>query len=179
MKNYIFFLQKKLTLVIIGCAFGVLCLLANTLMHQDYTYLTQTFNYSPDKAYDLLQDIGESGRAAHFRILFVDIAMVFLYTNFLFGANYRIWKNRTDSCIMISVITFCPIILALVQLSEVALVMDMVINYSDRSEAVATVANLCTMVKYVLTVTCFLLPLIGLCANIIDKIKKRTDRVAG
>ncbi len=41
----------------------------NVFFRKDFNFLTQTFNYTPQYAYQLLNDIGTIGRQNHLRVL--------------------------------------------------------------------------------------------------------------
>lgn len=178
MKKYVIFLEKNVILFSSFILFLVVCILANTFFKQDFSFLTQTFNYKPQYAYDLMNRIGEEGRKAHLFIFISDLLMIFFYTNFLIGANYRVYKNRIKKCSILSIITFSPVILALVQLAEIIVLTILIINFKSEYSNIARLSNCLTVIKYYLLVICFCLPILGLCANIIFKIGKRMRRIA-
>lgn len=149
--------------------FIAIMLLVNIFFRQSFSYLTQTFNYSPQYAYDLLTDIGEIGRRQHLLVLLPDVAMVLLYTSFLLGSNYAIFTRLTTNCTIISILTLFPIILSIVQFSEILILAVIILQFPTVMLNVAQVANLITMSKTILTVLCFLTPLLGLCVLFIKK----------
>lgn len=69
---------KIITLSFLG--FVSIMLLVNLLFKPSFSFLTQTFNYSPQYTYQLLTDIGVTGRTQHLLVLLPDIVMVLLYT---------------------------------------------------------------------------------------------------
>lgn len=178
MKKYVSFLEKNVILFSSFILFLLVCILANTVFKQDFNFLTQTFNYKPKYAYDLLNSIGEEGRKAHLSIFISDLIMIFFYTNFFIGANYRVYKNRIEKCSILSIVTFSPILLALIQIAEIIVLTILIINYKFEYLNIARLSNCLTVIKYYLIVICFCLPILGLCANILFKIGKRMRRIA-
>ena len=170
MKNYIEKLSSTKCLLMILSGFIVICILSNTVLRQSFTYLTQTYNYSSDYAYELMNSIGEAGRAAHLLILIADLIMVTLYTNFLFGINYRLSCGITKKCHVITIITFLPLVLALVQFGEIIANAMLVLNYKHGFTNIAHLANTLTIIKFNLTAICFGLPIVLLCVNILVKL---------
>jgi hypothetical protein len=166
--------QPKWIFVTFGL-FLVLCVLANTIFQQSFTYLTQTYNYTPQKAYSLLNSIGSSGRTAHLLIFIADAIMVILYTCFLVGANYNTYRHWIRNCAAISVITFSPVILALIQVSEISVLTFVIANYDKNFNNAIYIANLLTILKDYLTIICFALPIIGLCGRIIVRCLPKKD----
>jgi hypothetical protein len=180
MKKYIEKLSTTKYLLMLFIGFVILYTLSNTVFKQSFVYLTQTYNYTAEYAYRLMRSIGEAGRKAHLLILLSDLIMVILYTNFLFGINYRLMSSITKKCHVISVITFSPLLLALVQLGEMTADAILVLNYKSEYANIAHLANTLTILKYNLTVICFGLPLVLLCANIILKLlSKRKMKFEG
>lgn len=138
----------------------------------EFSYLTQTFNYSPEDVYSLLTSIGKTGRNNHLLVFISDILMVICYSVFLMGANYRLYRPHIKNCVLISVITFLPVLLALFQLSEIIGLFFLIIEYPTKLLLLANVTNVLTIIKYIFTIICFLLPIIGLGVTIILKIFK-------
>jgi hypothetical protein len=124
--------------------------------------------------------IGESGRKAQLLILIADLMMIILYTNFLLGINYRLSCLITKRCHTITIITFIPLTLAIVQLSEIIANAMLVINYRNEYANIAHVANTLTIIKFNLTAVCFGLPLVLFCVNILLKlVNKRKMKLEG
>ncbi len=167
MKNFIIKLSNPKVIFVTLGAFLILCVFSNTLFRQDFTYLTQTNGYSPEQAFSLLDHVGESGRTAHLLILIADFVMVLLYSGFLIGANYNTFHYWVKNCVIISVITFFPIVLAFIQLGEISVLAILITHYQNKFEGAARLASLLTEIKFYLTPVCFLLPIIGLCVKII------------
>lgn len=167
MKNFIEKLANPKVIFMTFGAFLVLCVFANTLFRQDFAYLTQTNKYTPEQAYSLLESVGESGRIAHLLILIADFMMVLLYSIFLIGANYNTFHYWVKNCVIISVITFFPTVLALIQIGEISVLAIMITHFQNRFEGAARLANSLTEIKYYLTPVCFLLPIIGLCVKMV------------
>lgn len=180
MKNYIEKLSKTNCLLMIFGGFAIICILSNTLFRQNFTYLTQTYNYSSEDAYNLLNKVGESGRRAHLLILLSDLLMVLLYTNFLLGINYRLSCSISKNCHVITIVTFLPLILAIIHLSEIAATATLIINYTKAYENIAHLSNTLTILKFNFIVFYFGLPIVLLCVNIIVKfISKRKIKLEG
>lgn len=147
--------------------------MVNVVLKQDFNFLTQTFNYTPKYAYQLLGDIGETGRNSHLLVFLPDILMVLLYTVLLVGANYAIYNKLTKNCLVISIITFSPLILSITQFAEIIILAIILLQYPNQLFSLVLVSNIITMTKTILTVIFFLTPLVGLCALGINKIVKK------
>lgn len=173
MKNYIEKLSATKSLLMIFGGFTIMCILTNTIFRQNFVFLTQTFNYTSEEAYGLMHRIGEDGRTAHLLILIADLIMVILYTNFLFGINYRLTCGITKKCYVITIITFFPLILATLQLSEIIANAMLIMNYAKEYANIAHLANTLTILKFNMTAICFGLPIILLCVNIFLKLQRK------
>lgn len=160
--------KTKVVLTYFG-AFLLVLIFTNVVFKPSFTYLTQTFNYSPRSAYDLLSTIGEEGRKTHLLVFILDVIMVALYTAFLVGANYATFHKWVKNCSLISIITFLPVILAGVQILEIVGLIGLITHYPTELFALARVTNILTILKSILTVVCFILPIIGLGVTIILK----------
>ena len=160
--------KTKVVLTYLG-AFLVFLIFTNVVFKPGFTYLTQTFNYSPRAAYDLLSVIGEEGRQAHLIVFISDVIMVALYTAFLVGANYATFHKWVKNCSLISIITFLPVLLASIQFFEIIGLIGLITHYPAELFALARVTNILTILKSILTVVCFVLPIIGLGVTIILK----------
>lgn len=154
-------------------AFVFVMVMVNVVFKKDFKFLTQTFNYTPEYAYQLLGDIGETGRSNHLLVFLPDILMVLLYTVLLVGANYAICKKLTNNCLAISILTFSPLILSITQVAEIVVLATILLEYPNQLFPFARVSNIITMTKTILTVIFFLMPLAGLCALGIKKIAKK------
>lgn len=154
-------------------AFVFVMVMVNVVFKKDFSFLTQTFNYTPEYAYQLLGDIGETGRGSHLLVFLPDVLMVLLYTVLLVGANYAIYNKLIKNCFAISTITFSPLLLSITQFTEIILLAIVLLQYPNQLVPLLQVSNVVTMAKTILTVICFLMPLTGLCALGINKIAKR------
>ncbi len=180
MRNYIKKLSLTKSLLMLLGGFVIMCILSNTVFRQSFVYLTQTFNYTSEYAYSLMNSIGENGRTAHLLILISDLIMVILYTNFLFGINFRLTSGITKKCSVITLITFSPLVLAIVQIGEMISNAILIINFESEYANIAHLANTLTILKYNLTAICFGLPFILLCVNILLKLlNKRKMKLEG
>lgn len=154
-------------------AFIFVMVMVNVVFEKDFTFLTQTFNYTPEYAYQLLGDIGQTGRSSHLLIFLPDILMVLLYTVLLVGANYAIFNKLTKNCLAISIITFAPLILSITQFVEIMILAIILLQYPNQLISLVLVSNIITMTKTILTVIFFLVPLVGLGALGVNKIAKK------
>lgn len=180
MKNYIERMTSTKFLRINLGGFLIICLLSNTLFRVSFLYLTQTFKYSSEYAYSLMNEIGEFGRRAHLLILIADLIMIIFYTNFLFGINYKLSCKVTKNCHLITIITFLPLILAIIQLSEIITIAMLIIHYKREYTNIAHLANFLTIIKFNLTAICFGLPIVLICVNIVLKfMQKRKMKFEG
>ena len=169
MKELVLKLADSKVILLTFAAFLILCALSNTVFQMDFTYLTQTLNYQSDQVYSLLESIGESGRTAHLLIFIADFLMVLLYSSFLIGANYNTFHHWIKNCFVITVLTFFPCILALIQLGEISVLAVIILNYQNPLTGAVHIANILTIMKHYLTVISFLLPIIGLCGKMVVK----------
>lgn len=173
MKNLVLKLARPKVMISTFLLFIIICALANTILHQDFTYLTQSLNYSSDYAYQLLNTIGENGRSAHMLIFIPDVIMVLLYLCFLIGANYFFFHSWIKNCKILYIITFIPAVLAIMQIGEIAALLIMITRYKDEFRSIAHVANTFTILKINLTVISFILPIIGFCGKMIVSLAQK------
>lgn len=143
-----------------GGFFLCLCILANSILRQDFVYLTQTFRYSSQDAYHLLDAIGEAGRRMHLSILLVDAAMIIAYTNLVIGINYRLSCKITDNCHLITALTFSILPLSLIQTLEIIATAVLISNASRQYTNLAKLASTLTTYKFYLTPICYGLPIV-------------------
>lgn len=169
MKKFVNTCSETKCLFVSGFIFIMLCILANTVWRQDFVYLTQTYRYSAQTAYALLDTIGESGRDAHLKILFADTFMVFAYTIFLIGFNYRMSCHITKNCHFITIVTFAVLSLSIVQILEIVTVAIMIQNASYQFTNLAHLASTLTAYKFYLTPVCYGLPIVLLSVKIIKR----------
>lgn len=154
-------------------AFVFVMVMVNVVFKKDFSFLTQTFSYTPEYAYQLMGDIGEQGRSSHLLVLLPDILMVLLYTVLLVGANYAIYKKLTRNCFAIVILTFSPLILSITQFAEIIVLATVLLQYPNQFISLVQASNIITMAKTILTVIFFLIPLVGLCALGIKKIARK------
>lgn len=169
----IYKISNTKVIVLSLAAFIFVMVIVNLVLKQDFIFLTQTFNYTPEYTYQLLNDIGETGRNSHMLVFLPDILMVLLYTVLLVGANYAIINKLTKSCFAISIITFSPLILSITQFAEIIILAVILLQYPNQLYSLVQVSNIITMIKTILTIIFFLMPFVGLCALGINKIAKR------
>lgn len=153
-------------------AFLFVMVMVNVVFKQDFNFLTQTFNYTPEYACQLLSDIGAAGRNRHLLVFLPDIIMVLLYTILLIGANYAVYNKLVKNCLAISTITFSPLILSVIQLVEISILTVILLQYPQQLLSLLWFANIVTIIKTILTIVFFLMPLVGLCALGIKKLVK-------
>lgn len=169
LNNLIEKLSKPKVILTYFVAFLLVFMLTNVVFKPSFTYLTQTFNYSPETAFSLLSKIGEEGRRTHLLVFISDVIMVALYATFLTGANYATFHKWVKKCSLISIITFFPVVLAGIQIFEILGLIGLITHYPSELPALARVTNILTILKTILTVVCFVLPIIGLSVTIILK----------
>ncbi len=153
--------------------FIVIMVLVNVVFKQDFIYLTQTFNYTTESAYELLTDICGAGRISHLLVFIPDIFIVVLYTALLVGANYAIISKMTVNCLAISITAFLPLVLTITQLFEIAVLAVVILRYPVQMPSLIQFANIVTMTKTVLTVLLFSTPVLGLLVLGIKAIVRR------
>lgn len=173
MKKTITAFSSNLWLILSFSVFVLFYLLTNIVFKQNFVYLTQTFGYTPESAYNLLQSIGDSGRSAHLLVFLSDIVMVISYSVFLLGANYRTYTKWLKNCHAITIVTFFPLLLSICQIVEIALLAFIISDYGTYHYTAVNIASAFTNAKYILTTISFLLPIIGLCGTIVKKIKTK------
>ena len=136
--------------------------LVNFVFTSKMSYLTQTFNYSSDKAYNMLTSYGNEGRTRHLLVLISDIFMIISYTIFLTTAITATFKRFLSPKNPILYINLLPLILAMLQSLEIIGVFIMLVSYPTNVSIIAQITNIITMLKITLTYICFVLPIIGL-----------------
>lgn len=166
MKTFVCKLASRSTLIFTSSMFFLLCLLSNTLFQSDFTYLTQTFHYSSQYAYELLHTIEHTGRLHHLLILLPDLIMTLLYSALLVGLQYRLSQKLTHNCHIITFLTFIPLLLTFVQLSEIITLAVLIRDYSHTHNNLAHLASCLTTIKFYLTPIVFLLPILLYGVNI-------------
>lgn len=173
-------LSEAKILIPVFILFVVLLIMVNSFLKPDFTYLTQTLNYTPEAAYSLLSKIGAGGRQTHMQVLIADLVMVILYSAFLAGLNYRIFSSFVKNCAVISFITFLPVVLGVIQILEIITLSVIIGLFPLQFTVLTQIANVITLVKSMLTIICFTLPIPGLIAMIIIKTyRKIRDRDRG
>lgn len=139
--------------------------------------LDQTFNYTPDEAYDMLESYGEKGRDYYlFKILLLlDIMIPVIYS--LFNAVLltiifkKIFVHKwIDRFIIIALMA------GVVDYIENVFEIILVVNYPTRLDIIARVSNILTLTKSLLTGLSYILIICGLVLLCINKIRKE-DKV--
>lgn len=148
-------------------AFILVIILINAVLKPSFAYLTQTPGYTPSSAYALISQIGNTGRQQHLLVFLADVVMVGLYTVFLTGANYRAYHTWVRSCMILTVITFLPVLMAVIQLLEVAGLIVVIASFPAEIHSLAGITSLLTTIKYIFTPVCFVLPAVGFGVTII------------
>lgn len=152
--------------------FLLLVILTNTLFKPTFNYLTQTFHYTPEEAYTLLSNINAAGRKTHLLVFISDVLMVLFYSVFLMGAIYKVYGSWLKLPKVLSLLLFLPLVLAIIQFSEVIGLTALILHYPTKFYGLARLTDALTILKYNLTPLCFLLPIIGLCVTITLKFVK-------
>ncbi|MGL6199966.1 MAG: hypothetical protein ACRC3H_13645 [Lachnospiraceae bacterium] len=87
--------------------------------------------------------------------------------------NYTVFNKLVRNCLVISTITFSPLILSVTQFIEIIILTIVLLQYPNQLFTLVQIANIITMIKTILTVVFFSIPLIGLCFLGIKKIIKK------
>jgi hypothetical protein len=161
LNNFVLRVANLKIILLFLVLFAIAMLLVNFTLSTGVKNLTQTFNYSPSKAYQMINDYGEIGRQNHLRILSADIILVILYT-ILFSASIMYTITRLfPSCFSLHKISLLPFMLAFMQLLEIAGVFILLKNFPKELFIVAKITNIITVTKYILTYICILIPVTG------------------
>lgn len=172
LNNLIGKLGKPIVMAVSFLLFVITAVLVNTVLKPvSIQYLTQTYNYTADIAYQMLSDYGEAGRNAHINVLAADIVMVILYSMFLPSSINKTYGKILQSRKLILILSIIPLLLALLQLTEVAGVYGMLTHYPRRMDSLAKVIGIITSVKYYLTYLCFLMPVAGFILSRVLKLR--------
>lgn len=111
--------SKPIVMMASFIMFVLILVAVNTIFKPEFKYLTQTFGYSPEKAYQMMKAYGEAGRMVHLRVLIADVAMVLLYTVFFSTTIYSTFSRIQNNTAIIFVVCLIPFVLAITQLMEV------------------------------------------------------------
>jgi hypothetical protein len=154
-------ISNPATILIFLILFGIVLTLVNWIFPTGVQNLTQTFNYSPQKAYQMMNEYGETGRSKHIRILGADLILVILYsilfsTTILYTLTYLF-----PSSIILHKLCLLPFLLAGVQFIEIVCVYILLKNYPREILELASMTNVVTIIKYILTYSCVLLSVTG------------------
>lgn len=144
--------------------FATAMILVNSVFPSGVQNLTQTFGYTPEKAYEMLQQYGETGRLHHTRVLFADIVLVVLYS-ILFSTTiyFTIYRLLPAHPSLLN-LSLLPYILAVIQLMEVLGIFILLKSYPTQMFLLARLTNIMTMSKFILTYFCILIPTGGFLA---------------
>lgn len=141
--------------------FVVAVFMVNVVFKTEINYLTQTFNYTSEEAYKIINSYGESGRILHLRILFVDIILVILYTVLFSTATVYIAKSLFPSNEFLPRLSLMPVVLSIIQMIEIVGLFIILSSYPTQLFGLVKVINIVTVIKYILTSTCILMLIIG------------------
>ena len=154
-------LENPKIILIFFLLFVTAIILVNSTFSTGVKNLTQTFGYSPEKAYEMINNYGDMGRQNHIRVLFADIILVILYTVLFSTSIYFTFTRlfRPDTILLKTCLL--PFALAGIQLMEVIGVFILLVSYPTQFYFIARITNALTMVKFILTYACMLIPISG------------------
>lgn len=160
--NWIASISKLKIILLFLILFITALVLVNIIFPTGVQNITQTFNYSPQKAYSMFEEYGQIGREKHLRVLFADIILVILYT-ILFSTSilYTFSRILPSSLTWWHKVSLLPFVLAIIQLLEIVGVFILLQNYPKELLMIATITNYITVIKFILTAICIIVPVIG------------------
>lgn len=148
-------------ILIVFVLFVIAMVLVNITFATGVQNLTQTFNYIPEKAYEMISGYGESGRQNHIRVLFADIILVILYT-VLFSSSILYTASRLfPSKPLVHKLSLLPFVLAAIQFLEIIGVFIVLVSFPRKLIRLTELTNIITMTKVILTYVCMFIPLVG------------------
>lgn len=162
--------SKPVVIIVSFVLFAFMLIAVNSVFKPEFTYLTQTLGYSPEKAYQMMNDYGEAGRQAHLRVLIADIVMVMLYTALFSTTIYATFSKVFNNRVALFTLCLIPFILAASQLLEVLGVFTLLTHYQNKMFLLAQMVSIVTIIKTILTYICIALPFIGLISVIVKKV---------
>lgn len=86
--------------------------------------------------------------------------MTVLYSALLVGLQYRLSQKLTSNCHVITFLTFIPLLLTSVQLSEISTLAVLISDYPHMHTNLAHLASSLTALKFYLAPILFLLPIL-------------------
>lgn len=158
----------KKTAIIFGIAFASIAVMVNFIFKPDFTYLTQTINYTYEDVISLFQQIGVTGKRIHLLVLIADVFMTILYTGFFMATlalfchsflSNRINVNSGDFTRGMRIFILSPFALFAIQGCEI-IGMFFLLTLSSISPVYVTVLNAITITKSILTTLFFIAMLI-------------------
>jgi hypothetical protein len=168
--NFITKITSPKTIVVFLVLFIVAMVLVNFTFSSGVQNLTQTFNYTPEEAYQMIEEYGESGRAKHLGVLLMDPILVVLYT-ILFSCSILFTVSRLFiSKTALYKLSIAPFILASIQTLEIVGLFIIIRNFPIRHILLVKITNIVTMAKIILTYFCVFLSLIGFLGLLMKKV---------
>jgi hypothetical protein len=145
--------------------------------HTKLPLLDTTTNYSPEQAYNYLDELGNDGRAAYMHFLFyVDTAfpaaysiLAFLILSFFLQ---RIIKKENP----IYLLRFSPFLLGLLDLTQNVFELILLFNYPDRLLKAAQICSIITTIKMNVGLLILIIIIIAVCFNIIRFLSRKKDK---
>ena len=140
--------------------FATAMVLVNITFASGVQNLTQTFNYTPEKAYEMINGYGESRRQNNIRYC-SQIILVILYT-VMFSSSILYTASRMfPSKPVVHKLSLLPFVLAVIQLLEIIGVFIVLVSFPRQLIRLTELTNIITMTKIILTYVCMLIPLVG------------------
>lgn len=157
--NWIIKQMNKITgkqLAVSAIAFFVMFILMNILAANFETQtgvkvLDFTANYGAHKGYDILTQMGASGRQSYLLILGIDFVFPLIYGTFFASGIAYLLKKVNGTINKINVLIFLPIIVMLSDLIENIFIVAMLVIFPDEVSWFATIASTFTMIKNLFT----------------------------
>jgi hypothetical protein len=114
-----------------------------------------TFNYTPTQVYALLSAYGNEGRHAYAAMLILfDIVFPFLYGSFL-SVGLRLVVQRTRLSLRLQrIVGGIPYVASTADWLENVCILAMLFSYPSQLTAIASIANLLTMTKFLVAAIC-------------------------
>lgn len=162
--NFVSEITNLKTILIFLVLFIIAMVLVNSTFSTGVQNLTQTFNYTPEKAYEMMHEYGDVGRLNHLRVLYADIFLVVLYTVLFSTSIMYISAKLLPSYPSIQKISLLPFVLAAIQLLEIIGVFILLKNFPNELFHIARITNIITVTKIILTYICILITIIGFVA---------------
>ncbi len=116
--------------------------------------LDGTWNYTPEKTYDILDRQGELGRRAYSTLATLDFVYIIIYTPFLALSLAFLLQRLLAPASALQKSSLLPFVSGLADLGEGVCIHVMLANYPNRLMSIARLANYFTMIKTIAFALC-------------------------